>query len=931
MTRSCINICLLAVISLLFGVIWQGSALAAMPVVQPLGQITDSLQGPSRVAVDAAGNLYVANISGKNIVKFDKYGNRTAVFGSVAVSGYGLAVRPDGSAIYAATGTGVVVLDAAGISQGYLGAGPGEFQDAGAIAVALNGDVLVADTVTRQVKVFSAAGGSFVLSGVGFGGISSIAVDPVQGDIYIADPIFEGTQTPQLYVFHSDYTLKSQLDAATAFGSRLQYFGGLTFDAANRLYAADSESGNIRILELPATLLGTYGSGSTIIRPNSIAFDAVTGRLFVIWAGNRVDVFGVDGGSTPVQVNTAPGVPQPITVGEVGSLTPGLQFANSVDAEHDALTYNVRVFDAAGSPVAAFSVAEGSGPTVATVGSALVENAEYTWQVQADDGQATSSWSAATTIAINAVEEPPTAPVLDSFLAGETAGSSATLTWVASSDADPNATLSYRTEVFEGTALVASKTTSVASVGLSDLSSGLIPGATYSWRVVAVDNTSLETISTNNGSFVFQPSALKITSSVAGSKVYLGGHHGYAGRALGVVPVEVRDLPAGSYSIVVEAAGFEPYVATVALDQDATVEVVADLKGARLATGFATHGLDLAGQAVAGVDVAPIVVDLNKDGVLDLLLANNGTLAFYAGSVVQDPLTNETIENLANRNSGLNTPSRVVFSTTGQPLALPQIAGATPCLVDWNNDDQFDLLVGGADGSVNLFLGDGSANYFAVSGQWLVSVGSQAIPVVADLDGDGDKDLIVGSGNDLLLFNNVGTDDQPVLDTQSALGTLTAPVVPLFTDWNADGTRELMVLVQGELFEALMSNGQVTSLATTGLSVAGADRVFALNFADSHYNDLVFGTSAGSLVVANSQQGGFSPAYKEALLVKLADVEQLVLSQAPGLIGRVANIASRIGRGKYASAQKRAEQLRIMLGTGTPAAVAINELANILN
>ncbi len=932
MTRSCINICLLAVISLLFGVIWQGSAYAAMPVIQPLGQITDGLFRPSRVAVDDAGNLYVANTGGKNIVKFDKFGTRVASFNAVTISGLGLAVAADGSAIYASAGDKVAVLNANGALQGYLGSGAGEFQDAGVIAIGANGDVLCSDTSTRQVKIFPAAGGVNLLAGVNFGGISNIGVDPALGDIYVADPVFEGTQTPQLYVFHSDYTFKSQFDAATAFGTRLQFFGGLAFDGANRLYVGDSESGNIRVMALPSTLLGTFDNG-TINRPASMAYDRLTNRLFVIWAGNRVDVYGVDGGSTPVQANTPPSVPVPVTFGEVASATPVLQFNNASDAENNPLTYNVRVLDAGGVSVAAFSVAEGANPTLATVNVTLVENASYTWQVQADDGLLTSSWSAATPIDINAVEEAPAAPVLTTFLAGGAAGGADVLSWTASSDPDPNFALSYRVEISAGGAPLASGVYTGTSAAVASLSSGLTPGNSYNWQVVAIDNTALETVSTNSGNFIYQPSVLRVSSSVAGSRVYLSGHHGYAGRALGIAPVEIRDLTEGSYSIVVEAAGFEPYVVTVALAQNGSVDVVADLSGARIASGFATHDLNLAGQAISGTDIAPVVADLDRDGILDLLLADNGYIKFYPGASIQNPQSNDTIEDLtAGKMTGSSsTPNRVVFAAAGQQLPLAQIAGAAPCLVDWNNDDRLDLLVGGADGSVKLFLGDASPNFFSTVGQWLVTVGSQAFPAVADLDNDGDKDLIVGSGNDLLLFDNVGDDASPLLNSQVTIGVLTAPAVPLFTDWDADGVRELMLLIQGELFEAVMSSGQVASLLPTGVSITGASSVFVLNFAGSNYNDLVFGTTSGSLVVANGQQGGFAPAYKQALLTKLADVEQQVLAQAPGLIGRVANIASRVGRAKYVSAQKKAEQLAALLGAGSPAAVAVNELANILN
>ena len=933
MTRFCINLCLLAVISLFSGVIWQGAAYAAMPVIQPLGSIADGLQGPSRVEVDAAGNLYVANTGGM-IVKFDKYGTRVASFSTVAISGLGLAVTADGSVIYASAGDKVVILDAAGKLQGYLGSGAGEFQNAGVIELGVNGEVIVADSRTRQVKVFMATGGAPVLLGGGFGGVTGLAVDSKTGDIYVADPVFEGARTPQLYVYHSDYTLKSQLDAASAFGSRLQLFGGLTIDDQGRLlYVADAESGNIRVVELPSVLQGTFnGLSQKIIRPDSIAYDVLTKRLFVVWAGIRVDVYGVSGGVTPVKVNAVPSIPKAITVGEVSSQTPSLLFDNAIDADGDLLSYNVRVLDAAGTEVAGFGVAGGAGPTSANVVQPLVENASYSWQVQADDGQATSAWSAPNPIYVNAVQEAPAAPKLLSFVNGESAGSDAVLTWGAAADADPFASVSYRVEIYSGASLVAGSavsTTNSTILGYADL---LNPGATYTWQVVAVDNTGLETVSSNSGRFVFQASVLTITSSANGAKVYLGGHHGYAGRYLGLAPVSIRGLAAADYAVVVEAAGFEPFVATVTLAKDAQVEVFAGLDAASLADSFAIRDLNLTGQAVSGVDIAPIIVDLDRDGILDLLLANNGYINFYKGSLAVDPLAVDSVEYPAVVLPGAAAPAadKLVFNTAAQRLAIPQIVGASPSLVDWNNDDLLDLLIGGSDGSVKLFLGQGGLN-FAVTGDWLVTVATAATPAVGDFDGDGDKDLIVSSDSELLLFENVGTDASPVLNAQTVIAALTAPAAPLFMDWDADGSRELLLLVQGELLHAVVVNGLVATLETTGLNVANAETVFAVNFAGRHYNDLVFGTTAGALVVANGQQGTLSPAYIQAMLTKLADLKLLILDQAPGLVAKADSIAVLIGQGDYAAASTLAVQFVGDLDYATNAWSVAVEFAGMLD
>src|SRR4051794_31319605 len=96
---------------------------------------------------------------------------------------------------------------------------------------------------------------------------------------------------------------------------------------------------------------------------------------------------------------------------------------------------------------------------------------------------------------------------------------------------------------------------------------------------------------------------------------------------------------------------------------------------------------------------------------------------------------------------------------------------------DWDGDGDYDLLVGDIGGNVYLVPNEGSAKSYAFgkekplqAGGDPIRVGGDAGPIAADWDGDGDLDLIVGSGDGTVsLFRNVGNAKAPELTTAETL------------------------------------------------------------------------------------------------------------------------------------------------------------------
>ncbi|MHC4065559.1 MAG: FG-GAP repeat domain-containing protein, partial [Planctomycetota bacterium] len=154
-----------------------------------------------------------------------------------------------------------------------------------------------------------------------------------------------------------------------------------------------------------------------------------------------------------------------------------------------------------------------------------------------------------------------------------------------------------------------------------------------------------------------------------------------------------------------------------------------------------SEGSDLTVPGGGCLGIFPRTVYWDADGRKDLLVGlANGTVKLFLNVGTDDEPTFD---------GG-------TFLQVGLPGSKTNIDvgnRATPTVVDWNNDDRKDLVVGAYDGRICLFINQGtdtapdfrSTLYAQEDGSNLIVPSIRSSPVILDLDGDGNKDLLTGN------------------------------------------------------------------------------------------------------------------------------------------------------------------------------------------
>ena len=216
---------------------------------------------------------------------------------------------------------------------------------------------------------------------------------------------------------------------------------------------------------------------------------------------------------------------------------------------------------------------------------------------------------------------------------------------------------------------------------------------------------------------------------------------------------------------------------------------------------YITYNFDSLYMPYGGIDNPTDIdfADINGDSMYDAFIGGAYVFLYY-------------------NNGTANSPNFIGIYDTLYDISLNIINGTHVSLIDIDQDGDYDLFAGHYTGYIKYYENIGTSTNYAfqlVSSNWFNTYTSEGYtdPCFADLDADGDLDLLVGTGQGkIYYYQNQGTAQNPqmVLITNNFCNIdVGEDASPELADIDGDGDLDLLVGRDSGTNESAMTQGDV--------------------------------------------------------------------------------------------------------------------------
>ncbi len=238
----------------------------------------DPLISPSRLALDSQGNLYAVDAGNDRILKYDRDGKFLTQWGS----------HGNGDSQF---NFGITILAATGYTETVAGGG---------VAIDMEGNIYVADTINARIQKFDRSG-KFLLKwgsagdGAGqFGHLVGVAVDG-QGNVYTA----EDNPHPRVQKFDSNGQFLLQWKTRPSDKGSSVLPNDIAIDHQDLIYLLDLGSGIVQTFDRNGRLISNWtpscGNRNVITGLTSMAFDSSDNLYAADYMSGRICLFDRNG------------------------------------------------------------------------------------------------------------------------------------------------------------------------------------------------------------------------------------------------------------------------------------------------------------------------------------------------------------------------------------------------------------------------------------------------------------------------------------------------------------------------------------------------------------------------------------------------------------------------------------------------------------